>query len=145
MKHYTKDNFHPTTSVGFSLVKARNVVISEMDAVLKDLDITAQQMGIILCVGRGIATTPFELSKMLEIDSGLMTRMLDKLEKQGLLARERSVEDRRSVNLGLTEQGVAVLKEIPKVAPEALNRRLKDFTQEEFLEFHRLLEKFLQG
>jgi DNA-binding MarR family transcriptional regulator len=145
MKHYTKDNFHPTTSVGFSLVKARNVVIGEMDAVLKDLDITAQQMGIILCVGRGIAATPFELSKMLEIDSGLMTRMLDKLEKQGLLARERSVEDRRSVNLGLTEQGVAVMKEIPKVAPEALNRRLKDFTQEEFLEFHRLLEKFLQG
>ena len=145
MKHYTKDNFHPTTSVGFSLVKARNVVISEMDAVLKDLDITAQQMGIILCVGRGIATTPFELSKMLEIDSGLMTRMLDKLEKQGLLARERSVEDRRSVNLGLTAQGMTVLKEIPKVAPEALNRRLKDFTQEEFLEFHRLLEKFLQG
>jgi DNA-binding MarR family transcriptional regulator len=145
MKHYTKDNFHPTTSVGFSLVKARNVVISEMDAVLKDLDITAQQMGIILCLGRGLATTPFELSKMLEIDSGLMTRMLDKLEKQGLLARERSVEDRRSVNLGLTEQGVAVMKEIPKVAPEALNRRLKDFTQEEFLEFHRLLEKFLQG
>jgi len=145
MKHYTKDNFHPTTSVGFSLVKARNVVISEMDAVLKDLDITAQQMGIILCLGRGLATTPFELSKMLEIDSGLRTRMLDKLEKQGLLARERSVEDRRSVNLGLTEQGVAVMKEIPKVAPEALNRRLKDFTQEEFLEFHRLLEKFLQG
>jgi len=145
MKHYTKDNFHPTTSVGFSLVKARNVVISEMDAVLKDLDITAQQMGIILCVGRGIATTPFELSKMLEIDSGLMTRMLDKLEKQGLLARERSMEDRRSVNLGLTAQGMTVLKEIPKVAPEALNRRLKDFTQEEFLEFHRLLEKFLQG
>ncbi|MFJ9449071.1 MULTISPECIES: MarR family winged helix-turn-helix transcriptional regulator [unclassified Herbaspirillum] len=145
MKHYTKDNFHPTTSVGFSLVKARNVVIAEMDAVLKGLDITAQQMGIILCVGRGIATTPFELSKMLEIDSGLMTRMLDKLEKQGLLARERSVEDRRSVNLGLTEQGVATMKEIPKVAPEALNRRLKDFTQEEFLEFHRLLEKFLQG
>ncbi len=145
MKHYTKDNFHPTTSVGFSLVKARNVVIAEMDAVLKDLDITAQQMGIILGVGRGLATTPFELSKMLEIDSGLMTRMLDKLEKQGLLARERSVEDRRSVNLGLTEQGMAVLKEIPKVAPEALNRRLKDFSHEEFLEFHRLLEKFLQG
>lgn len=145
MKHYTKENFHPTTSVGFSLVKARNVVLIEMDAALKDLDITAQQMGIILCVGRGIASTPFELSKLLEIDSGLMTRMLDKLEKQGLISRERSLEDRRSVNLGLTEEGAKVLKEIPKVAPEALNNRLKNFSAEEFMEFHRLLEKFLQA
>lgn len=145
MKHYTKDNFHPTTSVGFSLVKARNIVLIEMDAALKDLNITAQQMGIILCVGRGIASTPFELSKLLEIDSGLMTRMLDKLEKQGLLSRERSVEDRRSVNLGLTEAGLKVMKEIPKVAPDALNNRLKNFSSEEFIEFHRLLEKFLQA
>src|SRR5450830_1351420 len=139
MKHYTKDNFHPTTSVGFSLVKARNIVLTEMDAALKDLNITAQQMGIILCVGRGIASTPFELSKLLGIDSGLMTRMLDKLEKQGLMSRQRSVD------LGLTEAGLKMMKEIPKVAPDALNNRLKNFSPEEFIEFHRLLEKFLQA
>lgn len=145
MKHYTKDNFDPTTSVGFSLAKARNIVLIEMDAALRDLGITAQQMGIILCVGRAIATTPFELSKLLEIDTGLMTRMLDKLEKQGLMSRERSLEDRRSVNLALTPAGVKMMKEIPKVAPEALNNRLKHFSSDEFAEFQRLLQKFLQG
>lgn len=144
MKYYTKDNFQPTTSVGFTLLKARNLVVSEMDAALKDLDITSQQMGIILCVGRGVASTPFELSKLLEVDSGLMTRILDKLETQGLLTRARSVEDRRSVNLELTTQGAEVMKEIPKAASEALNNRLKNFTQAEFTEFQRLLGKFLQ-
>ena len=80
MDHYTKGSFMLTQSVGFMLTKARNMITAEMDAALKDLDISSQQMGILLALTRGIATTPFELSKLLGIDTGLMTRMLDKLE-----------------------------------------------------------------
>ncbi len=145
MKHYTKDNFHPASSVGFAISSARNVVMRDMDSALKVLDINAQQMGIILYVGRGVVNTPFELSKLLEIDSGLMTRMLDKLENQDILVRTRSVDDRRIVNLQLTEKGLQLTKEIPKVAPEVLNARLKNFTQDEFSEFLRLLQKFLDA
>lgn len=85
MKHYTKGTFNLTESVGFYLNKARNLVLMEMDAALKELDITTQQMGILLSLSRGMATTPFELSKLLVIDTGLMTRILDKLEHKGLL------------------------------------------------------------
>ena len=143
MKHYTKDNYHPTTSVGFSLMRARNELQIEMDAALKDLDITGQQMGVILGMARGMASTPFELSKLLKIDTGLMTRMLDKLEKQNILTRSPSVDDRRSVNLQLTAKGQLIAKESSKIAPEVLNQKLKNFTSAEFIEFHRLLVKFL--
>ncbi|MFZ6647517.1 MarR family winged helix-turn-helix transcriptional regulator [Undibacterium sp. TJN25] len=145
MKFYTKDNYDPTTSVGFALSKARNVILAEMDLVMKDLDISGQQMGIILSMARNVASTPFELSKLLEIDTGLMTRMLDKLEQQDILARTRSVEDRRMVNLQLTEKGRHIATEIPKRAPEVLNKRLENFSNEEFLEFRRLLTKFLRA
>ncbi|KDP84784.1 MarR family winged helix-turn-helix transcriptional regulator [Cupriavidus basilensis] len=142
MKHYTRENFRLTQSVGFFLNKARNLVLMEMDAALKELDITAQQMGILLSLSRGVATTPFELSKLLAIDTGLMTRMLDKLEHKGLLTRSRSVDDRRVVNLELTAKGHGVAEQIPEIAPEVLNARLKDFTKSEFDEFIRLLGKF---
>ncbi|WP_454721052.1 MULTISPECIES: MarR family winged helix-turn-helix transcriptional regulator [Cupriavidus] len=142
MKHYTKDTFNLTQSVGFHLNKARNLVLMEMDAALKELDITAQQMGILLSLSRGVAATPFELSKLLVIDTGLMTRMLDKLEQKGLLARSRSTEDRRVVNLELTDKGRVVAERIPEIAPEVLNARLKDFTKAEFEELLRLLDKF---
>ncbi|MGO4813579.1 MarR family winged helix-turn-helix transcriptional regulator [Cupriavidus sp. 2MCAB6] len=142
MKHYTRENFRLTQSVGFFLNKARNLVLMEMDAALKELDITAQQMGILLSLSRGVATTPFELSKLLVIDTGLMTRMLDKLEHKGLLTRSRSVDDRRVVNLELTAKGHGVAEQIPEIAPEVLNARLKDFTKSEFDEFIRLLGKF---
>ena len=142
MKHYTPDGFSLTQSVGFLLNKARNLITSEMDAALKDLDITGPQMGIILAMQRGLASTPFELSKMLSVDTGLMTRMLDKLETKGLLERSRSLDDRRVVNLILTKKGEEIAGEIPKIAPEVLNARLKKFTKAEFEELCRLLNKF---
>ena len=143
MKHYTPENFSLTQSVGFLLTKARNLITTEMDTALKDLDITGPQMGILLAMQRGLASTPFELSKMLSVDTGLMTRMLDKLETKGLLERSRSVDDRRVVNLVLTKKGEAIAAEIPTIAPEVLNVRLKKFTKAEFDELCRLLNKFI--
>ncbi|MBN3764437.1 MarR family transcriptional regulator [Burkholderia sp. Ac-20365] len=143
MRHYTKDNFKLTESVGFQLVKARNLITNEMDAALKDLDISSQQMGIMLMLRQKLASTPFELSKMLGIDTGLMTRMLDKLETKGLVVRSRDEEDRRVVNLALTKPGAAVADQIPDIAPDVLNARLKDFTKTELNELRRLLRKFL--
>ncbi|MGA7813518.1 MarR family winged helix-turn-helix transcriptional regulator, partial [Caballeronia sp.] len=105
MKHYTPETFTLTRSIGFLLTKARNLITGEMDAALKHLDITGPQMGILFAMQRGMASTPFELSKMLSVDTGLMTRMLDKLETKGLLERSRSVDDRRVVNLALTKKG----------------------------------------
>jgi DNA-binding MarR family transcriptional regulator len=143
MKHYTEENYSLTQSVGFLMTKARNQLTAEMDAALKDLDITSQQMGILLSLTRGDATTPFELSKLLSIDTGLMTRMLDKLEAKQLLERARSVEDRRVVNLRLTEEGRAIAARIPEIAPQVLNERLRKFTKAEFDELYRLLRKFV--
>ncbi len=143
MKHYTPENFHLTQSIGFHLNKARNSLLVEMDSALRPLDINGQQMGILLALTRGMAGTPFEISKLLGIDSGLMTRMLDRLEEKGLLERSRSIDDRRVVNLTLTSKGRLISAEIPSIAPEVLNERLKEFTPEEFEEFRRLLQKFV--
>ena len=143
MNHYTKENFRPTQSIVFLINKARNILTIEMDAALKDLDISSQQMGILMSLSLGVAATPFELSKLLGIDTGLMTRMLDKLEAKGLLQRSRSLEDRRVVDLTLTEKGEEVAGQIPEVAPDVLNAHLKKFSKVEFEELRRLLRKFL--
>jgi DNA-binding MarR family transcriptional regulator len=143
MDHYTSESFNLTQSIGFAIGKARNVLVAEIDAALKDLGITTQQMGILLSMRHGEATTPFELSKLLGIDTGLMTRMLDKLEDKGLLERSRSLEDRRVVNLKLTEQGEEVAAHVPEIVPMVLNARVKSFTKSEFKELNRLLRKFL--
>ena len=143
MNHYSKENFRPTQSIGFLINKARNILTVEMDTALKDLDISSQQMGILMSLTLGLGATPFELSKLLGIDTGLMTRMLDKLEAKELLERSRSLEDRRVVNLALTKKGEEVAAQVPDVAPNVLNAHLKNFSKTEFEELRRLLRKFL--
>ena len=145
MKHYNRENFRLTHSVAFHLNKARNGLLMEIDAALRPLDITGQQMGILLSLTQGAASTPLEISKLLEIDTGLMTRMLDKLESKGMLQRQRSEEDRRVVNLIVTDKGRDVASRVPDIAPDVLNHRLRHFTRDEFSEFLRLLRKFTEA
>jgi DNA-binding MarR family transcriptional regulator len=144
MDHYHKESFSLMESVGFAINKARNLLVAEMDLAVKDLEITTQQMGILLSMRHGVGSTPFELAKLLGIDTGLMTRMLDKLESKGLLERSRSLEDRRVVNLNLTAKGEEVAALLPGIVPGVLNKRLKKFTKAEFAEFRRLMSKFLE-
>lgn len=145
MNHYTSQMLATNHGIVFMLTKARNLVPADMDAAFKPLEITSQQMGVILWLSRGLATTAYEMSKHLSIDSGLMTRMLHKLEAKGLLRRTRRSTDRRVVDLTLTSKGQQVAAAIPDIALPVLNGRLQNFSNEELKELLRLLGKFIDA
>jgi DNA-binding MarR family transcriptional regulator len=63
--------------------------------------------------------SPSQLSASLLVSSGTLTSRLDKLEKLGLIERVPNPEDRRSVEVQLTERGVAV-------ADEAVTEHVED-------------------
>lgn len=52
--------------------------------------------------------TPKELGAYLEMGTGAVTALLDRLTKRGLLERVRDLQDRRSVRIELTGDGFAV-------------------------------------
>lgn len=52
--------------------------------------------------------TPSDMYSLLMISSGGLTHRLDRLEKAGLVRRERSPNDGRSVEVALTEAGAAL-------------------------------------
>ncbi|EGR3263747.1 MarR family transcriptional regulator [Vibrio parahaemolyticus] len=56
--------------------------------------------------------TPSELIASMMLTSGAMTNRLDKLEKKGFIAREHSKEDRRSVTVELTTEGLALIESL---------------------------------
>jgi DNA-binding MarR family transcriptional regulator len=49
-----------------------------------------------------------ELGEKLHLDSGTLTPLLKRLESKGLVSRTRSQLDERVVQIGLTEQGMAL-------------------------------------
>ena len=53
-----------------------------------------------------------ELADKLLVTGGNVTYVMDRLEEQGLVVRERSPEDRRIVQAKLTEKGRALIVEV---------------------------------
>jgi len=93
----------------------------------------------------GAATTVAELARACELDTGAMTRLLDRLEAKGLCRRVRSLEDRRVVNIELTDEGRAAAKEVPYVLSRVQNEHLAGFTTEEWEQLKGYLRRILDN
>ena len=65
-----------------------------------------------------------DIAKRLRIEGPTMTRMLDTLEKDGLVERLADPSDRRTKQLRLTAEGEKVLEEIFAIADEMRGRLL---------------------
>lgn len=127
-------------NIGY-LIRLNNHSISQMiDAEMEPLGLTASQWHPIVIIGLGKANTPAGVARTAEVDTGAMTRTLDRLEKKGFLKRHRSTHDRRVVQLELTEKGHTVTEKLMPAVSRALNAHLKGFTEEETT----LLISFLQ-
>jgi DNA-binding MarR family transcriptional regulator len=140
---YDPDEIQLESSLGYYLTKARNVLMERMDRALEPLDLTSQQVGVVLLLANGRARTSQELSRTLSYDSGSMTRMLDRLEKKGLIVRNRSAADRRVVCLALTEQGLAASQQLPRLGAAVLNEQLRGFSADELGTMIGLLARFI--
>lgn len=140
---YKADEIHLESSLGYYLSKARNVLVERTDRAVKPLGLTAQQIGVILMLFSGRASTPFELSRVMSYDSGSMTRLLDRLEKKGFVVRTRSDADRRMVKLELTTQGQAAAQQLPGLGAAVLNEQLRGFSNADLATLIDLLGRFI--
>lgn len=69
-----------------------------------------------------------------------MTRLLDRLESGGWLTRERPPENRRVVEVRITEQGLALLQEIHGAVLQCHRRQLAHMNEAELRQLTTLLK-----
>jgi DNA-binding MarR family transcriptional regulator len=129
---YEADNYRPDQSVGHVMKAVMASIAHQVDRRLVDHDLTHAQWVPLFKLAHGECGTVAELARTLQSDPGAMTRALDRLEAKGLVARVRSSEDRRVINLELTEAGREVAAVVPAVLAEVLNLHLAGFTETEW-------------
>ena len=78
----------------------------------EQLGITARQATFLWLVKRSPGLSLAELAAEEGISPPAMSGHVDRLEKAGLLTRERSTDDRRRVGLRLTEDGERLMRSI---------------------------------
>lgn len=72
-----------------------------------------------------------DLGRRILKSSGNMTLVIDNLEKRGLVRRERSVDDRRFIQVHLTDPGERLIRRVFPGHAAAITRELAVLTQEE--------------
>jgi DNA-binding MarR family transcriptional regulator len=82
-----------------------------------------------------------ELSDKIRAQNSTVTGIIDRMEREGLVQRVRSTEDRRVVRIHLTEKGQELAREIPVEPMEILRSALSGLSAAETAELLRLMTK----
>jgi len=140
---YSAANYDPAHSLGRLLRKVVGSISRDIDARMADLDLTNKQWAPLIMLMRCRCHTAAGLARELEVDTGAMTRMLDRLEGKGFVRREPSADDRRVVKLALTAEGEQVSQRVPEILTASFNRHLAGFTVEELEQLVSMLKRML--
>lgn len=142
---YSGDAYRIHDSVGYLLRQLRSALDRVVDAEMEAHDLTGVQWGPLLMLHFGMGTTAAELARAACVDTGAMTRMLDRLEAKGLLRRTPCAKDRRVVQLELTPEGVKLCREIPFGLARVNNAMLRGFSRAEFETLQAFLRRLLSN
>lgn len=121
-----------------------NKIDEEIATVLKPFDISIQQFNV-LRILRGQNGKPANLSTINERMVTKMsntTRLVDKLILKGFVNRTVCINNRRKVEIVITEGGLNMLNKIDRILFDAEKRILKNFEETELHELNDLLNKF---
>lgn len=89
--------------------------------------------------------SPGEIRGRLGLDFSRITRLVQSLEREGLLLRERDAADRRSLHLYPTKEGREYLRERTALVNEELRERLAGLGPAEIEELNRMLGVVAKG
>ncbi|MFS7878430.1 MarR family transcriptional regulator [Streptomyces asiaticus] len=96
----------------------------------REFGLTTQQAQL-LCVLRSDRPSFGELATTLGCDRTNVTGMIDRLERRGLLARERDSEDRRVNRVTATQEGEQLIVRLRERFAESVADRFSRLTPEE--------------
>jgi len=97
-----------------ALLKASDSLASQADQLIKANGLTSAQYNVLRILrGAGPEGLPCNTiaERMISRDPD-MTRLLDRMEKRDVIARERQKEDRRVVKARITDEGLKLLKKM---------------------------------
>lgn len=133
----------PEQSIGYLMRRVVTLVSGEIERRMEPLGLTDAQWKPLLRLFSSGDTTVASLARGCHLDAGAMTRLLDRLEAKNLCRRIRSVEDRRVVNLELTDEGREAARQIPDLIAEVQAITAAGFSQGEFDQLKSYMDRML--
>ncbi len=126
----------------FALYASSNAITKLFNQKLSKLGLTYPQFLVLITLWEADGLTVKALSNKLKLDSGTITPILKRLEKAGLLSRQRSKNDERSVNVFLTTAAEDMHREVTEIQKKVTSET--GLSESEFVELRGTLHSLLE-
>lgn len=130
-------------SLGYLVARVRQLMMAELTKETSQYGLTSTQATMLYKVAAGKCNTAADLARDYCIDASAVTRLLDRLEAHGLLERERSKTDRRTVVLRATDAGHEMSARMPDIFLRAADYLLDGVSDDEVALLKRLLRRII--
>lgn len=140
---YTCDNLQAANSVGYLLKRCGILMTQLAEARFAGQPISFTQWIILIRLTQQDHLSPTDLTEHLGYDMGALTRIVDDLQKKGLVLRERSEHDRRAVQIKATETGRRLALETKSFVVDLANDLVKPYSKAETTQVISLLQRLL--
>ncbi|NLI92842.1 MAG: MarR family transcriptional regulator [Peptococcaceae bacterium] len=128
-------------SLGFLIGRTNAKLKSNLNNAIKPYHVTVEQWAILNRLWEEDGISQKALSEKSLKDQPTITRILDKLEKRGLLKREIDIEDRRAFLINLTPEGWDLKRPLNEIARKTMISSFKNISPEEQELLKKLLNK----
>lgn len=127
----------------FPLYACAKEIVRRYTPLLEPFGLTYTQYIAMMVLWEHKTVTVKDLGNYLFLDSGTLTPMLKKMERNGWLCRTRSKEDERMVILSITERGEELHDKVAEV-PVKMTNCVK-LENEEAMQLYTLLNKMMKN
>ena len=141
----TKEAYSLQASLGYWATRLARAMETDFEERLVEYGVTRTSWAVLSAIVHHDKSTPMELAAFIGIDSAAITRHLDRIVKQGLIARRRSTKDRRSINLTLTAKGADLVPKIAAASKATNDKFLVGLTQAEARNLQKIIQKMLSN
>ena len=98
--------------INYLLANAQNAVHQHFKAGLQPFEITPAQYMVLYLLNAEGSLSPSRLAQLCRLDTSTMTGLLTRREKKGLIERRHCTNDRRSVNVCITQSGISLMPQV---------------------------------
>ena len=142
--YYTVETIEAGNSIGYLVKRCGGLMTQLAERRFESTSVSFTQWLVLMRLnGRDEPISATQLSKELCHDMGALTRVVDDLERRGLVARERSRRDRRAVELAITAAGRREADSGKRVIVDLLNELAEHYSVTELNALVGLLQRMV--
>jgi len=112
---------------------------------MEKVDIPPAQMSTIMVLADQRQRTVGELSTEMRVSAPTVTGIIDRLQRSGLVKRQRDIKDRRVVHIALTTKGKKAIKHLQQAFMQRWGVIASVLSAKDQEAYVRLLKKIVKG